>query len=40
MYQIKTYPEDEYDLIISTIPLEAKKDSIVVTPLLNEDDIE
>lgn len=40
MYQIKTYLEDEYDLIISTIPLEAKKDSIVVTPLLNEDDIE
>lgn len=40
MYQIKTYPEDEYDLIISTIPLEVKKDSIVVTPLLNEEDIE
>ena len=38
MYQIKTYPKDEFDLIISTIPVEEQKDSIVVTPLLNEDD--
>ena len=38
MYQIKTYPKNEYDLIISTIPVEEQKDSIVVTPLLNEDD--
>lgn len=40
MYQIKTYPKDEYDLIISTIPVEEQKDSIVVTPLLNEDDVD
>lgn len=40
MYQIRTYAKDDYDLIISTIPLHGeKKDSITVTPLLNEYDI-
>ena len=41
MYQIETYPKEDYDLIISTIPLDIKdKDSIVVTPLLNEEDMD
>ena len=39
MYQIKTYPKNDYDLIISTIPLEEEKEAITVTPLLDEDDI-